>query len=243
MTCLMFDVAAAMVLVQPVRASLDPCGTEELKCVGKDANSQLPFPENCQQYLRCRGTKVSVEDCPAGQYFDTVSLSCTTDSYQCQDPCPEGIYRKYLNYPEATTVDAATTTRRRRPTPKKTTTAPRNSATTTQTTFTVHPTTTSGRADGLSTESSTTSVPPFQTSTTVARTQQTTSSVRRDTITSSAGHVTTVAMDTATRVAVTSEPTHAQQTTSQYAITVSRDVTTPRHDVMTGTLLTWILPQ
>ena len=83
---------------QPAEPRLDPCGTDEIKCRNLKGEQLLPYPENCTQYLRCMPTRdrPQLEDCPSGQSFDNVSLSCTKQDYQCQSPCPEGAYVRAL---------------------------------------------------------------------------------------------------------------------------------------------------
>jgi len=85
----------------------DPCGTEEIKCTGRDSGSLLPFPENCTQYLRCTGKRLHVKDCPDGQFFDNVSLSCRKEEYQCQSPCPKGAYVRGLQYSADAPISSA----------------------------------------------------------------------------------------------------------------------------------------
>jgi len=240
--CLVFDVATAMGLVLPVRAAkkdsdtdtlFDPCGTAEPKCTGKFANSHIAFPEDCTKYLRCTGSRLHVESCPAGQSFDNISRECVpeTQDFQCQSPCPGGIYHKYL-----TTTSSAVPVRRRPITPTvghvMTTARLTHAVTTTSQPLSSQTTTSSShpRPDSLSTlttESST----AFQTSASSPPTQQVTS-VRHDASTSYS-HVSGM---TSTSAA------HAQQTTSggsasSRVTTTARDVTEPRDDVMPGTLI------
>jgi len=102
-------------------SQLDPCGSKPFTCTGRDANTHLPHPDNCTQYFRCRGSKpvLTVEYCPAGQSFDNITRSCIDQGYQCQSPCPDGIYRDFLVNPlkhetssaaPATSTSAAMTT-------------------------------------------------------------------------------------------------------------------------------------
>jgi len=245
MACLMSDVATTTGFMFPVRASLDPCGTDELRCTGKDANSHLPFPENCRQYLRCRGVKLTVEDCATDTFFDAVSRRCIKDNYQCQAACPDGVYAKQLDRTTLSSGVTSTTPRRLRPTPtkvrRKATTVPPLQLTTSQPdrsqTMTAVVSRTAGRPDGVLTSSTAepSSTEAFQTSTSSLRAQHATS-VPHDT-----GHVTpsTVAMTTAvtTRVAeAVTSASRGRQTVTSHVTTAARDVTAPRHDVMTGTL-------
>ena len=218
--CLMFDAAAATSSVLPARAArqfdtrLDPCGTDELKCTGRDTNSHklIPFPENCTQYLRCTGSKLHLKSCPDGEFFDNVSLSCKTQEYQCQSACPGGIYAKYL-YGDATTGAAVTV----RPTPRRRTHDDSTAVT--------------------DTTRATRRTPP--TSTTTAATSRTLSS----TTTGAESSSTSLHASSPTRPVtseVTSSSAHAQQTTlggsaTSQATTGSRDVTaSPGSDLMAG---------
>ena len=94
-------------------SQLDPCGSKHFTCTGRDANSYLPHPDNCTQYFRCTGSKpvLHVEYCPAGQSFDNITRLCIDQGYQCQSPCPDGIYRNFLVNPlNNETSSAAPTT-------------------------------------------------------------------------------------------------------------------------------------
>ena len=112
-----FDVVLAVLLVLPVRAqnqgnsgqprrTYDPCGTVEIRCNGR--RWTMPYPENCTQYINCTGRadkSLMLEDCPAGEFFDTGSLECRSENYQCQSPCPDGAYSEAL----ASSADSAQT--------------------------------------------------------------------------------------------------------------------------------------
>lgn len=102
-----FDAVSAMVLVLPVQAKKqdsvdeqpwDPCGNETIQCTGRPGTprgnkAKLPFPDNCTQYLLCIGNSpLRLMDCPAGQFFNNVTRSCSNASDNCQSPCPFGIY-------------------------------------------------------------------------------------------------------------------------------------------------------
>lgn len=74
----------------------DPCGTAEIRCTGRWT---MAYPENCTQYIICTGRadkSLILEDCPAGEFFDNVSLTCLNENYQCQSPCPGGAYSSAL---------------------------------------------------------------------------------------------------------------------------------------------------
>jgi len=201
----------------------DPCGADELECTGKYDDSRLPFPEDCTKYLRCTGSHVRLESCPAGQSFDSSSRRCKTKRYRCQRPCPTGIYHKYL-----TTTSSAVPLR---PTPTighdMTTARLTHAVTTTSQPLSSQTTTSSShpRPDSLSTlttESST----AFQTSASSPPTQQ---------VTYASGMTSQVSSPSTSAA-------HAQQTTSSGSAssrvtTTSRDVTEPRDDVMPGTLI------